>query len=173
MTGIIENLILISPTRNLVYVTDAPYGMRPSRKFEHLTCFFPGLLALGADTLPPSIMTDKERQLHQWAAEAVGHACWVMYADQLSGLGPEEVLFDAWPSTEAAGEQQEKWITHVQKWEKEGKKGGKPPGIDNAGLPFHGKIPPGQKKDYFNKNDNYLLRPEVCARPCLSLDVCP
>jgi len=37
--GIIDNLIYISPQRNLLYATDLNSG-RPTHKYEHLTCFF-------------------------------------------------------------------------------------------------------------------------------------
>lgn len=67
MQGILENLVFLSQTRNLLYITDTT-GLTPSRKFEHLSCFFPGLLALGATTLPDAIMSSKERELHMWAA---------------------------------------------------------------------------------------------------------
>lgn len=67
MQGILENLVFLSQTRNLLYVTDTN-SFAPSRKFEHLSCFFPGLLALGASTLPDTIMSSRERELHMWAA---------------------------------------------------------------------------------------------------------
>ena len=46
----------ITPNRELVFVTDTS-GSKffPSRSFEHLACFFPGLLALGAHSLPISL----------------------------------------------------------------------------------------------------------------------
>ncbi|KAL1675320.1 glycoside hydrolase [Schizophyllum commune] len=80
--AILANLAYVSPTRGLLYVTDAvrkPYVTdavrkpagedvkggkslpnadmqtargRPSHNFEHLTCFLGGLLALGARTVP-------------------------------------------------------------------------------------------------------------------------
>jgi mannosyl-oligosaccharide alpha-1,2-mannosidase len=65
--GILENLVFLSHTRNLLYITDTN-GLIPTRKFEHLSCFFPGLLALGASTLPDAVMSPKERELHMWAA---------------------------------------------------------------------------------------------------------
>lgn len=65
--GILENLVFLSHTRNLLYITDTT-DLVPSRKFEHLSCFFPGLLALGATTLPEAVMSSKERELHMWAA---------------------------------------------------------------------------------------------------------
>ena len=46
---VLTRLMYITPTRQMVYVTDVN-GVKywPSHHFEHLSCFFPGLLALGA-----------------------------------------------------------------------------------------------------------------------------
>ncbi|TDL23978.1 seven-hairpin glycosidase [Rickenella mellea] len=94
---IIENLLYLSPKRNLLYVTDVwmnptgPYA--PSRKFEHLSCFLPGLLALGAYTLPDHALPPSQRERHWWAAKGLTRTCWLMYHDQPTGLGPEEVTF--------------------------------------------------------------------------------
>ncbi|KZT32445.1 seven-hairpin glycosidase [Sistotremastrum suecicum HHB10207 ss-3] len=49
-TTALQNLTYISPTRNLLYITDSTNAY-PSHKFEHLSCFFPGLLSLGAESL--------------------------------------------------------------------------------------------------------------------------
>lgn len=66
MNGILENLVFVSIKRNLLYITDVN-DVTPTRRFEHLSCFFPGLLALGVETLPDSIMTEEEREIHRWA----------------------------------------------------------------------------------------------------------
>ncbi|KAF8528811.1 seven-hairpin glycosidase [Hysterangium stoloniferum] len=156
MNGILSNLVYLSPTRNLLYVTDSYYSMPiyPTRNFEHLSCFFPGLLALGVSTLPESLLPPAMRQLHMWAAEGIAHTCWIMYADAESGLGAEAVTFDnGW-----AGKP-EKWVESVEKWEKAGKKGGKPPGVMG---PEEGKPMKGSKgKDYAINKNTYLLRPET------------
>ncbi|KAF8582066.1 glycoside hydrolase family 47 protein [Ramaria rubella] len=156
MTGIIENLLFLSHTRNLLYVTDTSSAdFAPSRRFEHLSCFFPGLLALGVDTLPSSVMTNEQRELHKWAAEGLAHSCWVLYADQPSGLGPEIITFES----RGSDWQQEKWMNHVRRWKEEGKKDGKPPGVANAGMPV--KVSEGAQTDYIAHTPSYLLRPET------------
>lgn len=66
MQGVLENLIYISHKRNLMYITDT-HGEMPTRKFEHLSCFLPGLLALGTATLPSTIMSPAAKELHMWA----------------------------------------------------------------------------------------------------------
>ncbi|KAF8509918.1 glycoside hydrolase [Gautieria morchelliformis] len=166
MTGILDNLVFLSRTRNLLYVTDSFGNIFPSRKFEHLSCFFPGLLALGAGTLPDSIMSKQQRELHMWAAEGLAHTCWVMYADRPSGLGPEIVVFDSWArtGTEAPPPSQdwkrELWMEHVHAWEQGGRQGGKPPGVGNAGMPL-GFDEDAGPLDYSISMPSYLLRPET------------
>ncbi|KAG6828534.1 hypothetical protein H0H93_014853, partial [Arthromyces matolae] len=54
--GIIKWLLYVSPTRDLLYV-----GSMNGRTFdhgvEHLACFLPGLLALGAHTIPEGYLS--------------------------------------------------------------------------------------------------------------------
>ena len=96
MTGILANNLYLSPQRSLLYVTDTS-GNLPSRKFEHLSCFLPGLLALGAHSLPPEDLPEGERTHHQWAAKGLALACGAIYKDQPSGLGADEVqMMNAW-----------------------------------------------------------------------------
>ena len=54
--AILDRLTYITPRRHLLYVTDATVGSDGDffslpHTFEHLTCFLPGMLALGAATL--------------------------------------------------------------------------------------------------------------------------
>ncbi|KAE9399903.1 glycoside hydrolase family 47 protein [Gymnopus androsaceus JB14] len=123
-THIITNLLFLSPKRHLLYVTDTvlsteEHRARPSHIFEHLSCFLPGLLALGAHTLPlddlASLGINLEdlgnesifgyagkgykllagynlKTLHMWAAEGLAQTCWLSYADMPTGLGPDEML---------------------------------------------------------------------------------
>lgn len=48
---------------------------------EHLSCFLPGLFALGVHVLGEEL-SEAERELHLWAARGLGQTCWIMYADQ-------------------------------------------------------------------------------------------
>ncbi|KAF9218503.1 seven-hairpin glycosidase [Gyrodon lividus] len=146
--GIIENLFYLSPTRNLLYVTDTDQGS-PSRKLEHLSCFLPGLLALGAQTLalPPA-----DHELHEWAARGLAYTCYISYAESASGLGPEEVVMDAWP---ASGRFAGRWIDQVHAWIQNGRQGGVPPGL-------HEPVPTKTgHRDYRITSAVYLLRPET------------
>lgn len=145
--GIINHLLYLTPTRNLLYVTDTHRDI-PSHTFEHLSCFLPGLLTLGAHTLP---LSDADKQLHIWAAQGLAYTCWITYADHASGLGPDEMHMQAWHDDEDQG----RWAPHVTKWKKNGMPGGVPPGLREV------DIQPEGKRDYTARKPGYLLRPEV------------
>lgn len=146
--AIINNLLYVTPKRHLLFVTDTNNGT-PSYTFEHLSCFLPGLLALGVHTIPDLSQRDKE--LHTWAAEGLAYTCWMSYADQATGLGPDVMTMDRWEDA-----LQGRWMTHVERWEKVGRPGGVPPGLR--------EVPPAKKEewDYAHQKTTYLLRPEVC-----------
>ncbi|TRM62777.1 glycoside hydrolase [Schizophyllum amplum] len=148
--AILAELTFITPTRQLLYVTDATRG-HPSHNLEHLTCFLGGLLALGAATLPPDALTPTDRARHAWAAEGLTHTCWATYADTPTGLGPDGVSM-----THYAGADEGRWLAHVERWERAGRPGGKPPGVHPAG-----KVEGKEDLDYRFKSPAYLLRPET------------
>ncbi|KAL1700218.1 glycoside hydrolase family 47 protein [Schizophyllum commune] len=128
-THIITELMYISPTRHLLYVTDkmpsrTSHDAQVSHRFEHLSCFLPGLLALGVDQLPlddvdfadafdrdhPTQRAEWEklrgfslRDVHLWAAEGLAQTCWLTYADMPTGLGPDEMIFYTSMPEEGAG----------------------------------------------------------------------
>ncbi|KAH6888930.1 mannosyl-oligosaccharide 1,2-alpha-mannosidase [Coprinopsis sp. MPI-PUGE-AT-0042] len=178
MRSIIDNLLYVSPTRGLLYVTDLQHrqkpNIRPSHKLEHLSCFLPGLLALGAYQIPlhtfeaPPLehkFPKEERERHRLAAEGLAYTCWVLYADQASGVGPDEVWF-RWGGKEGPSAEPEKWVDVMKRWEAEGikprqmsNKGdeSKPPGV---------REPPPErdmeKRDYNSAwSDKWLMRPET------------
>jgi len=146
VNAIIDKLLYLTPNRQLLFVTDAHDGT-PTYLFEHLSCFLPGLLALGVHTLdlPP-----RDRQLHTWAAEGLAYSCWVTYVDQATGLGPDVMTMKHWDDDE-----QGKWLTHIKRWERAGKPGGVPPGLR--------EVPPAKEEDwdYSHQKTTYLLRPEA------------
>lgn len=143
--GIIDKLLFLSPTRQLLYVTDiAGTSETAANQMEHLSCYLPGVLALGAESveMPPAV-----KQRHQWAAEGLAYTCWVMYADQASHLGPDNARMSN------GG----KWVDALKKWEDEGKPHGKPPGVRDS-PPEHDA----HKRDYSASwSGQYLMRPEV------------
>ncbi|KAH8103865.1 glycoside hydrolase [Cristinia sonorae] len=178
VSSILEHLLYLSPTRHLLYVTDAETSHQnftsPSHVFEHLSCFLPGLLTLGAHTLlSASDLSNEQRQLHQWAAEGLANTCWITYADHISGLGPDEVRFSsldfvfsddaaayvpkgAQVSEERMGRLlRGKWLDHVKEWENADRPGGIPPGVRDPEPVLNGQ------RDYLNNKAGYLLRPET------------
>lgn len=77
INGIIENLLYLSPTRRLLYVTDSTVsGRKPSNKLEHLSCFLPGVIALGVKYIDQNDLEDAERKVWSWAAEGLARTCW-------------------------------------------------------------------------------------------------
>ncbi|KAJ7763659.1 glycoside hydrolase family 47 protein [Mycena maculata] len=210
-THIIANLLYVSPTRRLLYVTDTSsatfeHAGRPTHAMEHLSCFLPGLLALGAHTLPlddPAALgldlnalgaglgwaahgyaalgqQRSLRDIHLWAAAGLAETCYMLYADQPTGLGPEQVLFKLGDSNrwglakdgrwlEGGGR---RWIGEVEAWQAAGAGSGTwkgrrlPPGVGEDTKPvvytelerMHGS---GKGRDYGVKQTGYLLRPET------------
>lgn len=151
-THIINNLLYISPKRHLLYVTDSDMPAfdnatsSPSHIFEHLSCFLPGLLALGAHTLPLDKLQlldiDLEKlgnetlyghvgkgykrlkdfnlkDLHMWAAEGLAQTCWITYTDQPSGLGPDEIIM----ATAQSNSNSYRWLDAVDEWDRNGRRG--------------------------------------------------
>ncbi|KAJ6607001.1 glycoside hydrolase [Mycena sp. CBHHK59/15] len=136
--SIIDTLLYVTPKRNLLYVTDVANGM-PSFKFEHLSCFLPGVLALGVHTLDLPFTT---KELHSWVAEGIATTCWMTYADQASGLGPDEMHMTRPPAPYSGG----KWTTVLADWEAAGRPA---PTLDD------------NTRDYRADKTTYLLRPEA------------
>lgn len=167
MQGVIDNLVHLSPTRDLLYVTNT-LNTVPSRRFEHLSCFFPGLLALGAkylDTDDDDLLASKsDIQLHEWVAEGIAYSCYVMYAESMTGMGPEEVVFSG-PNSLPESELKlpsDLWVDHLRLWKDSGSESGsgKPPGVS----PLAHLIPSqllGERRDYYTRSPANYMRPEV------------
>ena len=181
---ILTNLLFITPKRDLLYVTDLHGPNIASHSLEHLSCFLPGLLALGLRTLPRSafdrpITSDipnhkllssyNIRDLHYWAATGLAETCWLMYADQVTGLGPEIVIMHhAAPQRghpKSFKMDDGSWINALERWRKS-RKGGFPPGVrpkvpmvmaDTSGI----QTPQNEERGYAMRRPDYLLRPEV------------
>lgn len=127
---------------------------------EHLSCFLPGLLTLGASTLS---LPDRERQLHSWAAQGLAQTCWLLYADHPSGLAPDEAMMNSSPHSGSKLYTVEnpshdyttgKWLEHILEWEKHGSPG-VPPGLEDIAPAGDGP------RDYVSRKPGYYLRPEV------------
>ncbi|KAF5383589.1 hypothetical protein D9615_003579 [Tricholomella constricta] len=201
-THIITNLLYVSPTRHLLYVTDHKIdkdgNKYPSHVFEHLSCFLPGLLALGAHTLPldkldslginlddidggelfgearrnHEVLSRYDlRKIHLWAAEGLAQACWLTYADQPTGLGPDEVVmktseskkvWDAQTSQWRARTRGLLWMDAMEIWKKSGSRGA-PPGLEDKKPITYEKEGRGRRsdRDYALRKPGHLLRPET------------
>ncbi|KAJ4473608.1 glycoside hydrolase [Lentinula aciculospora] len=171
--SIIEHLLYVTPNREMLYVTDADMLKPPSQKtdkstesssttdsgststlsgipsgtFEHLSCFLPGLLALGAQTLD---LPASEKEMHLWAAEGLAYSCWLTYADMKTGLGPDVMSMKLFPKNEDG-----LWLPRVEKWKEQGRSG-RPPGLREPGVATEKT-----GRDYTIYKRSYLLRPEA------------
>ncbi|GJP92698.1 glycoside hydrolase [Aspergillus niger] len=102
LTGIQKNLVTSTKYSNLQYIAELPGGIgsRLSPKMDHLVCFLPGSIAIGATealTEAEARRTgrwnaQKEEQMH--LARELTKTCWVQYAVTETGLAPEIVWFE-------------------------------------------------------------------------------
>ena len=172
LRGLIQNLMYISKTRHLLYITDISQS-RPSGRMEHLSCFFPGLIALGLHILPDSVYeSTDEKLIFQYAAEGLTYTCWVLYADQATGVGPDIVTFGPYSTDEYNIDDWEsgRWINHVNEWFDRGKPKGQLKGVHNLSPPRRGELD--LPLDYEHHDTRYLMRPEVrLVGPSCGLDV--
>ena len=188
-TFVINNLLYLSPTRHMLYVTDLRLTRgAPSGVLEHLSCFLPGLFALGAHLIPlddlqslgidyldlaadlSSIDHDgytilsryNLKKLHMWAAKGLAETCYLTYADQPSGLCPDEILFVSGSIP---------WMQAMEEWRMHGGRGP----IPGLGKKEPVVVPESEtdsqykkhiEMDYFMRDGSYKLRPEV-SKPLL------
>lgn len=101
LAGIEKHLITQTKSSGLKIVGELPQGIsgKLSPKMDHLVCFLPGSIALGATggyTLTqarskPGWTAEKERQID--LARDLMKTCWGMYAVTATGLAPEIAWF--------------------------------------------------------------------------------
>ena len=89
--GLHDHLIEYSTPSGLLYFVDIIDGKKV-HKLHHLTCFMGGLLSLGAYTDPRGFDSERARRDLK-TAKALTYTCYQMYAQQPTGLSPEEVEF--------------------------------------------------------------------------------
>ncbi|KAB8234048.1 glycoside hydrolase family 47 protein [Aspergillus alliaceus] len=102
LAGIQKHLLTSTKHSNLQFIAELPQGIgRPlSPKMDHLVCFLPGSIAIGATEglterearKLPGWNSQKEKQM-QLARELM-KTCWAMYAVTESGLSPEIAWFE-------------------------------------------------------------------------------
>ncbi|CAJ1068688.1 endoplasmic reticulum mannosyl-oligosaccharide 1%2C2-alpha-mannosidase-like [Xyrichtys novacula] len=83
--GVKKNLLQKSSPNGLTFVGELSHGQF-SPKMDHLVCFLPGTLALGAHHGLPSDHMDLAKQLME--------SCYQMYVQMETGLSPEIVHFN-------------------------------------------------------------------------------
>ncbi|XP_014894659.1 mannosidase, alpha, class 1B, member 1b [Poecilia latipinna] len=83
--GVKKNLLQKSSPNGLVFVGELSHGQF-SPKMDHLVCFLPGTLALGAHNGLPADHMDLAKELM--------HTCYQMYVQMETGLSPEIVHFN-------------------------------------------------------------------------------
>jgi len=103
LTGIRKHLIIPTKHAKLSIVAELPSGIGGSLspKMDHLVCFLPGTIALGATNglteaearRLPSWNTEKSQQME--LARALTKTCWGMYKVTDTGIAPEIVWFRA------------------------------------------------------------------------------
>ncbi|QRV98941.1 glycoside hydrolase family 47 protein [Ceratobasidium sp. AG-Ba] len=148
--SIINHMLFLSPTRKLLYVSDIS-GSRhdQSGKLEHLSCFLPGLFALGADQLTEKEgMTKERKERYMWVATGLAQTCAGVYEDMESGIGAEEVMFE--PTNP-------KWIDLLKKWERGRRPGDLPPGVAKDFV----RKGSSEVRDYRIRDARWLSRPET------------
>uniref|UniRef100_A0A3Q0QS84 alpha-1,2-Mannosidase n=1 Tax=Amphilophus citrinellus TaxID=61819 RepID=A0A3Q0QS84_AMPCI len=90
--GVKKNLLQKSSPSGLTFVGEVSHGQFSS-KMDHLVCFLPGTLALGAYNGLPSDHMDLAKQLME--------TCYQMYTQMETGLSPEIVHFHMHQGKEA------------------------------------------------------------------------
>jgi mannosyl-oligosaccharide alpha-1,2-mannosidase len=103
LAGIEKHLIMPVKYSGLKIVAELPNGIggNLSPKMDHLVCFLPGTIALGATggytvaqaRKMPGWTAEKERQIG--LARDLIKTCWGMYAVTATGLAPEIAWFEA------------------------------------------------------------------------------
>lgn len=93
MDGVMDKLLLASDVSGLAFLSDWN-GRYNNRKMDHLVCFMPGALALGAYTDPLGL--DSARAKRDLAvAKALMYTCYQMYHRMSTGIAAEYVEFPA------------------------------------------------------------------------------
>lgn len=109
MKGVRHHLVRRSVPNGLVFVGELPYGSQGSfsPKMDHLVCFLPGALALGAtkgltkaQAVKESILTFEDLE-NLKLAEDLAKTCVEMYSVTSTGLAPEIVYFNIEGNTES------------------------------------------------------------------------
>lgn len=103
LAGIQKHLVTSTKHSKMQFIAELPHGIGGSLspKMDHLVCFLPGSIAIGATE---GLMETEARKLTSWnrqkeqqmtLARELMKTCWGMYAVTESGLSPEIAWFEA------------------------------------------------------------------------------
>jgi len=85
-----EHLIRKSRPNGLTYIQQCTFGKTSCHgQFDHLVCFAPAMLALGAQD-----PQNPKAEHHMRLAEEITETCWESYKRMPTGLAPEIIKFD-------------------------------------------------------------------------------
>lgn len=101
LRGIRKHLIAFSKDANLMVLGERPAGLKKSLspKMDHLVCFMPGTIALGATSgLPLSVARksaswNQQREEEIFISRELMKTCWATYLNTKTGLAPEITHF--------------------------------------------------------------------------------
>lgn len=94
MDGVIEKLLAKSSKSGLAFIADWDVQSRTTlRKMDHLVCFLPGILGLGAYTNPNGGINTERSQRDLAVAKALMYTCREMYHFTSTKIAPEYVEF--------------------------------------------------------------------------------
>lgn len=103
LAGIQKHMVTTTKHSNLQFIAELPHGIggKLSPKMDHLVCFLPGSIAIGATEgrteaearKLPTWNKKKEEQMK--LARELTKTCWGMYAVTATGLSPEIAWFEA------------------------------------------------------------------------------
>jgi hypothetical protein len=91
MDSLISTLLHRSEPSKLAFIADIE-GQRTKMKMDHLACFVPGMLALGAFYSDGTPLAAKKWE-HMKTAKALMYTCWQYYDRTPTGLSPEFMDF--------------------------------------------------------------------------------
>jgi len=91
--GVKDKLLKKTQPGNLTFIGEL-LGESFSPKMDHLVCFYPGNLALGAEFLKNSAEYKKEYEMLMKMAIELTETCYQMYARMETGLSPEITHFN-------------------------------------------------------------------------------
>eukprot|EP01118_Nematostelium_gracile_P009339 TRINITY_DN3135_c0_g1_i2.p1 TRINITY_DN3135_c0_g1~~TRINITY_DN3135_c0_g1_i2.p1 ORF type:complete len:553 (-),score=112.58 TRINITY_DN3135_c0_g1_i2:19-1677(-) len=86
INGLIKRLIAKSHPSGMTFIAEYNINRGILPEMDHLACYVPGMLALGAE--------GEHREQHLNLAIQLMDTCYKLYEDQVTGIGPERAVFN-------------------------------------------------------------------------------